>query len=68
MIGCPKFDPADLYIERFAEIFNKVPLRSLELAIMEVPCCRELLFIHDKARMTKHEGLPTKILNLKFTP
>ena len=44
MIGCPKFDPADLYIEKFAEIFSKVPLRSLELAIMEVPCLSRASF------------------------
>jgi len=50
LIGCPKFDPSELYIERFAEIFRSVPLEGVELAIMEVPCCRGLYFILDSAR------------------
>jgi Fe-S-cluster-containing hydrogenase component 2 len=61
MIGCPKFDPADLYIEKFAEIFSKVPLRSLELAIMEVPCCRGLLFILDQARRLANKDFKFKV-------
>ena len=61
MIGCPKFDPADLYIEKFAEIFSKVPLRSLELAIMEVPCCRGLLFVLDQARRLANKNFKFKV-------
>ncbi len=50
MIGCPKFDPAELYVEKFAKIFENVPLESIEVAIMEVPCCRGLIHILKKAR------------------
>lgn len=50
MLGCPKFDPAELYIEKFAEIFAKVPLQSVEVAIMEVPCCKGLVYILNEAR------------------
>jgi Fe-S-cluster-containing hydrogenase component 2 len=64
MIGCPKFDPADLYIEKFAEIFSKVPLRSLELAIMEVPCCRGLFFILDQARRLANKDFKFKVYTI----
>lgn len=50
MIGCPKFDPPELYVEKFSEIFTKVPLQSIEIAIMEVPCCKGLVYILSEAR------------------
>lgn len=50
MLGCPKFDPVELYLEKFAEIFAKVPLQSVEVAIMEVPCCKGLVYILNEAR------------------
>jgi hypothetical protein len=61
IIGCPRCDPADLYLEKFAEIFSKVPLRSLELAIMEVPCCRGLLFILVQARRLTNKDFKFKV-------
>lgn len=50
MIGCPKFDPIELYVEKLAEIFEKVPLQSIEVAIMEVPCCKGLVYVLKEAR------------------
>ncbi|MDD3471450.1 MAG: 4Fe-4S ferredoxin [Syntrophaceae bacterium] len=42
MVGCPKFDDARAYIEKFAEIFEKANIKSVTVAIMEVPCCSGL--------------------------
>jgi len=39
MLGCPKFDDAQSYVERFAEIIETCDLRSITILIMEVPCC-----------------------------
>ena len=64
MIGCPKFDPAELYIEKFAEIFSEVPLQSVELAIMEVPCCRGLFLILDSARRIAKEDLKITVYTI----
>lgn len=64
MIGCPKFDPVDLYVEKFAEIFKKVPLESVEVAIMEVPCCKGLIRILDKAREIAKIEIPFKIYTI----
>ncbi len=42
MVGCPKFDDAQPYVDKFAEIFEKAGLRSVTVLTMEVPCCQGL--------------------------
>lgn len=42
LIGCPKFDDARMYIEKFSEIFNAASIKSITVAVMEVPCCAGL--------------------------
>jgi NAD-dependent dihydropyrimidine dehydrogenase PreA subunit len=42
MVGCPKFDDAEAYVEKFAQIFSSVPIKSVTVAVMEVPCCSGL--------------------------
>ena len=42
MIGCPKFDDADAYIEKFARIFKTANIKSVTVVVMEVPCCQGL--------------------------
>lgn len=42
LIGCPKFDDAALYVERFREIFEKADPKSVTVLTMEVPCCNGL--------------------------
>jgi len=47
--GCPKFDDQESYIYKFTEIFSKNELKSLTLAIMEVPCCSAMEYLVKKA-------------------
>jgi len=42
MIGCPKFDDAQEYIEKFAAIFKTAGINSITTVVMEVPCCSGL--------------------------
>jgi len=42
MIGCPKFDDAALYREKFAQIFKTAGIKSVTVVVMEVPCCQGL--------------------------
>jgi Pyruvate/2-oxoacid:ferredoxin oxidoreductase delta subunit len=42
MIGCPKFDDGEEYIEKFAAIFETADIQSITVAVMEVPCCSAL--------------------------
>lgn len=39
VIGCPKLDDAQFYIEKLGEIIKSGPLKSLTVVHMEVPCC-----------------------------
>ena len=42
MIGCPKFDDAAAYKEKFARIFQTAGIKSVTVVVMEVPCCQGL--------------------------
>jgi ferredoxin len=48
MMGCPKFDGAEEYIEKFAEIFKTAGIKSITTVYMEVPCCSGLPMIVKK--------------------
>lgn len=39
LIGCPKLDDATYYVEKFAEIFGNMSVKSVSCLRMEVPCC-----------------------------
>jgi ferredoxin len=49
MVGCPKFDDAESYVQKFAEIFKVAGIRSITIARMEVPCCSSMRTIIDQA-------------------
>lgn len=50
MIGCPKLDNAEEYVQKFAEIFRNAGLKRVTVVHMEVPCCSKLPMIIMKAR------------------
>ena len=45
MVVCPKFDGAEEYIEKFAEIFKTAGIKSNSTVYIEVPCCSGLPMI-----------------------
>ncbi|MBW1846428.1 MAG: 4Fe-4S dicluster domain-containing protein [Deltaproteobacteria bacterium] len=42
MVGCPKFDDVQEYIDKFAAIFETADIKSITTLVMEVPCCSGL--------------------------
>jgi len=60
MMGCPKFDDQQLYVERFTEIFRTRKLNSLTILIMEVPCCHAMLQIIEQAWKAVKPDFPVR--------
>jgi Fe-S-cluster-containing hydrogenase component 2 len=58
IIGCPKLDDADFYIEKLAEIIRNSSLNSLTIVHMEVPCCSGLTYIANKALKSAGVDVP----------
>ncbi len=58
MLGCPKFDDTEEYVEKFTEIFSAVDIRSVTVVDMEVPCCSKLPMIVRKAMSLSNKAIP----------
>jgi len=60
MIGCPKFDDTEMYLEKFTEIFRSAGVRSVTTVFMEVPCCNGLPMILRRAMEQAGKNIPTE--------
>jgi len=49
MMGCPKFDDTQGYVNKFVEVFKTAELKSVTIVIMEVPCCSAMNMIVGQA-------------------
>jgi len=58
MVGCPKFDDTQAYLNKFIEIFKTVPVRSVTTVIMEVPCCAGLQHVVRQAIAESGKEIP----------
>ncbi len=58
MIGCPKFDDVDEYIEKFTAIFKTAGVKSVTTAVMEVPCCAGLPWMVEKGLAAAKTQIP----------
>lgn len=58
MMGCPKFDDVQEYVDKFTEIFKKAEIRKITTVVMEVPCCSGLPFIIRKALQASGQTIP----------
>jgi Pyruvate/2-oxoacid:ferredoxin oxidoreductase delta subunit len=58
MVGCPKFDEVQAYIQKFAEIFNEADIKSVTVVVMEVPCCQGLPMIVKKGMTSARKKIP----------
>jgi NAD-dependent dihydropyrimidine dehydrogenase PreA subunit len=58
MMGCPKFDDVEEYVEKFTEVFKSAGIKSITVVDMEVPCCSKLPMIVRKALSLSQKRIP----------
>jgi NAD-dependent dihydropyrimidine dehydrogenase PreA subunit len=58
VVGCPKLDNVDFYIEKLTQIIKANKLNSLTVLHMEVPCCFGLTHIACKAIQASDANIP----------
>jgi NAD-dependent dihydropyrimidine dehydrogenase PreA subunit len=61
LIACPKLDDGQAYIEKLSRMFSESGIKSLTVAIMEVPCCSGLVAIVRQALAKSGADLPLNI-------
>ncbi len=67
MIGCPKFDDTEEYVDRFTQIFSSADIKSITVAIMEVPCCSKMPAIVRAAMQRSGKQIPLETVVISRT-
>ncbi len=62
MMGCPKFDDAEAYVQKFIEILTQSGIKSITVAIMEVPCCQGMAVMVEKAVRVSGSTIPASLV------
>ena len=58
LVGCPKLDDAQYYIDKLASIFEQNDIIGITLPYMEVPCCHGLVYIVEQALAKAGRDIP----------
>ncbi len=67
LIGCPKLDDAQFYVDKFTEIFSNMSVKNLTCLRMQVPCCGGMTVVLKEALKRSGKNIPLKeiILGVK---
>jgi NAD-dependent dihydropyrimidine dehydrogenase PreA subunit len=60
MMGCPKFDDTQGYINKFVEVFKTASPQDVTILIMEVPCCSTMNMIIREALKKSECQIPVE--------
>jgi NAD-dependent dihydropyrimidine dehydrogenase PreA subunit len=60
IIGCPKLDDQEMYLQKLTDVIAHSELRSIDVVIMEVPCCGGLKRLVDEAVRRSGRTVPIK--------
>ncbi len=66
VIGCPKLDDADFYVEKLAQVITASEINSLTVIHMEVPCCTGLVRIAESALRRSERELPLEDVTISI--
>ncbi len=66
MMGCPKFDDVQEYVQKFADIFKTAGIKSVTVVVMEVPCCSGMPVIVKKGLELANKKVPIKEMVLSL--
>jgi hypothetical protein len=58
VIGCPKLDDGQAYVEKLTEMLVQSEIKSLTVVHMEVPCCTNLVQIASQAMRQANSKIP----------
>lgn len=60
VVGCPKLDDLEAYVEKLTDIISQNNLKSVTVAHMEVPCCSGIVKAVDIAVQMSGKSIPVK--------
>ena len=63
-IACPKLDDTTAYVDKLAHIFSANAIKSITVAIMEVPCCRGLDIMVREALQKSGMDIPLESITI----
>ncbi|UCD16424.1 MAG: 4Fe-4S binding protein [Candidatus Zixiibacteriota bacterium] len=64
LIGCPKLDDTERYLQKLTAIFSHNEILSVELAFMEVPCCYGLVRLVQIALKDSGKDIPLSLVKI----
>jgi len=64
LIGCPKLDDGQAYLEKLTQMLVHGSIRKLSVAVMEVPCCSGLVAIARQAVAASGKSIPLEIVTV----
>jgi len=66
-IACPKLDEGqESYVEKISAMISESNIKSITVLIMEVPCCRGLLQVAQRAMQIANKQIPINVIVLSI--
>ena len=66
VIGCPKLDDGQFYVDRLTDMLRESSIRSVTVAHMEVPCCTGLVRIAQAAIEAAGNNVPLETVTISI--
>lgn len=66
VIGCPKLDDNQFYLQKLTELFRNSSIRSITVMRMEVPCCGGIVMAARQALAASGKSIPFREVNVSI--